>query len=105
MRNLVNNRFKERSPARKNKEPMNRFVLCKKLNRELPGLDFYPFDDELGEKIYHHISAEAWQLWLEYSKKLINEYRLDLVSEKSFLFLHDQCALFLFDPSSPEEQG
>jgi Fe-S cluster biosynthesis and repair protein YggX len=29
---------------------MARMVQCKKLNRELPGLDFAPFDDELGER-------------------------------------------------------
>ena len=59
---------------------MARMVLCKKLGRELPALTFQPFDDELGERIYNEISAEAWSMWLEHSKMLINEYRLDLVT-------------------------
>ena len=60
---------------------MARMVQCKKLGRELPGLTFNPFDDELGTRIYNEISAEAWTMWLEHSKMLINEYRLDLISE------------------------
>ena len=60
---------------------MAHMVQCKKLSRELPGLDFIPFDDELGERIYREISAEGWKMWLEHSKMLINEYRLDLISE------------------------
>lgn len=60
---------------------MTRMVQCKKLSRELPGLTFIPFDDELGQRIYDQISAQAWQMWLEHSKMLINEFRLDLMSE------------------------
>lgn len=60
---------------------MARMVNCRKLGKELPGLDFVPFDDALGERLYREVSAQGWQTWLEHSKMLINEYRLDLVSE------------------------
>lgn len=60
---------------------MSRMVQCIKLGREAPGLDKAPFKGELGEKVFNNVSQEAWKTWLEHSKMLINEYRLDLVSE------------------------
>ena len=41
---------------------MARMVLCKKLGRELPGLDVPPFPGDLGQRIYEEISAEAFAL-------------------------------------------
>ena len=43
---------------------MARTVMCKKLGKELPGLDFKPFNNELGERIFDNISKDAWKLWL-----------------------------------------
>ena len=79
---------------------MAHMVQCKKLSRELPGLDFIPFDDELGERIYREISAEGWKMWLEHSKMLINEYRLDLVTAQAFEFLHTRSQEFFFGEGS-----
>ncbi len=79
---------------------MARMVFCKKLNREAPGLDFVPFDDDLGERIYNEISEEAWRGWIEHSKRLINEYRLDLVTPEAFHLLHQKCDEFLFGEGS-----
>ena len=55
---------------------MARLVKCAKLQRELPGLDYKPFPNELGQRIYDSISQEAWKLWLEHFKMIMNEYRL-----------------------------
>lgn len=60
---------------------MSRTVHCVKLNEELPGLVKPPFKGDLGQKVYDHVSERAWRMWLEHSKMLINEFRLDLVSE------------------------
>ena len=60
---------------------MTRMVNCIKLGREAEGLAKPPLKGPLGQKIFDNISKEAWQQWLEHSKMLINEYRLDLVSE------------------------
>lgn len=60
---------------------MARMVKCVKLGKELPGVAYKPLDNELGQKIWDSVSMEAWRMWLEHSKMLINEYRLDLVSE------------------------
>lgn len=75
---------------------MTRMVQCKKMNQELPGLTFVPFDDALGERIYNEISAEGWHQWIEHSKRMINEYRLDLVTVEAFEMLHQKCEEFLF---------
>lgn len=61
---------------------MSRTVECVKLGREAEGLDKPPFKGELGQKVFETVSKEAWRQWLEHSKMLINEYRLDLVSEQ-----------------------
>lgn len=60
---------------------MSRTVQCIKLGVEAEGLDKPPFKGELGQRVYEQISKQAWRGWLEHSKMLINEYRLDLVSE------------------------
>ena len=53
-----------------------RMVLCKKLQRELPGLETSPWPGELGQRVYDNISAEAWKMWEERMKMILNEYRL-----------------------------
>jgi len=60
---------------------MARMVHCIKLGVDAEGLDKPPFKGELGERVFNSVSKEAWKKWLEHSKMLINEYRLDLVSE------------------------
>ena len=60
---------------------MARTVTCVKLGGERDGLDKPPFRGELGQKVFDTVSKEGWSQWLEHSKMLINEYRLDLVSE------------------------
>ena len=35
-----------------------------------------PWPGELGQRIYENISAEAWRLWEERMKMILNEYRL-----------------------------
>jgi len=53
-----------------------RVVFCKKFQKELPGLDAPPWPGELGQRIYENISAQAWKLWEERMKMILNEYRL-----------------------------
>ena len=57
--------------------PGQRKVFCVKFQREMPGLDEPPFDNELGQRIYNNVSAEAWRLWGEHCKMILNEYRLN----------------------------
>jgi Fe-S cluster biosynthesis and repair protein YggX len=54
-----------------------RMVKCVKLGREMPGLDELPFDSELGQRIYDNVSKQAWAMWADHLKMVINEYRLN----------------------------
>jgi Fe-S cluster biosynthesis and repair protein YggX len=53
-----------------------RTVFCVKLQKELPGLDAPPWPGELGQRIYENVSAEAWRMWNDRMKMILNEYRL-----------------------------
>ncbi len=58
-----------------------RVVDCIKFGKPMEGLAKPPLKGELGQRIFDHVSKEAWRMWLEHSKMLINEFRLDLLSE------------------------
>ena len=53
-----------------------RKVLCVKFQKELPGLDDPPWPGELGQRIFDQVSVDAWKLWEERMKMILNEYRL-----------------------------
>lgn len=53
-----------------------RQVFCVKFQKEMPGLDAPPWPGELGQRIYQHVSVEAWRQWEERMKMILNEYRL-----------------------------
>ena len=75
---------------------MPRMVKCARLGQELPGMPYKPFNNELGQRIYDTISADAWKQWLEVSKMIVNEYRLDLTSQQGQKLLMDQAEKFFF---------
>jgi Fe-S cluster biosynthesis and repair protein YggX len=53
-----------------------RTVFCVKLHQDLPGLDAPPWPGPLGQRIYEQVSQDAWDLWEERMKMILNEYRL-----------------------------
>jgi Fe-S cluster biosynthesis and repair protein YggX len=75
---------------------MARIVKCVKLGKDAEGVKWKPFDDELGKKIFDNVSQEAWMMWLEHSKMLINEYRLDLMSPRAQQILREQVEQYFF---------
>jgi len=83
-------------------------VQCAKLGKELPGVAYKPFDNALGQRIYDNVSQEAWMMWVEHSKMIVNEYRLDLTSKKAHEVLLEQCEQFFFGEGAappPEYQA
>ncbi len=84
---------------------MARMVMCKKLGRELPGLSFKPFPNELGQRIYDSISADAWRMWLDHFKMILNEYRLAPGDPRTNEILYAQAEQFFFgeDARPPAE--
>ena len=73
---------------------MARTVHCKKLDKDLPGLDRPPYKNELGQRIFNEISKEAWDMWLKDSVKYINTYRIDLASTEGQKFMFKQVAVY-----------
>ena len=53
-----------------------RTVHCVKFQKELPALDAPPWPGELGQRVYENVSAQAWKMWEERQKMILNEYRL-----------------------------
>jgi Fe-S cluster biosynthesis and repair protein YggX len=78
-------------------QPGARTVFCVKLQRELPGLDETPFEGHpLGRRIFDNVSKEAWKLWVERMKMIVNEYRLNLGTPEAQQFLLRQMEEYFF---------
>lgn len=76
---------------------MTRTVQCVHLKREAEGLDFAPLPGELGVRVYNEVSRQAWQEWLAYQTRLINENLITPMDPKARKFLAGQMQKFLFD--------
>ena len=75
---------------------MPHMVNCVKLGKELPAIPYKPFNNELGQRIYDSVSFDAWKQWLEFSKMIVNEYRLDLASPQGQKLLQEEAEKFFF---------
>ena len=82
-----------------------RMVLCAKLGRELPGLARRPFPGELGQRIYEHISEQAWEMWQERSTLLINHYGLNLADPDARQIMRQQMEEFFFGQDARMPEG
>lgn len=82
-----------------------RMVFCQKLQRELPGLDAPPWPGELGQRIYDHISQEAWESWEERMKMILNEYRLLPFQKEAQALVARQMEEYLFSESTSLPPG
>ena len=49
-----------------------RMVKCVKLGKELPGLDRIPWKGDIGKRVYEHVSKDAWKMWVDHSKMLLD---------------------------------
>ena len=75
---------------------MPRIVKCVKMGKELPAIPYKPFNNELGQRIYDNVSQEAWKGWLEFSKMIVNEYRVDLASPQGQKLMLEQAEKYFF---------
>jgi Fe-S cluster biosynthesis and repair protein YggX len=71
-------------------------VFCVKTQREGERLHRVPYPNELGQRIYEHVSQEGWQEWLAHSTMLVNEFRIDVSSRQGTEFLLKQAEEFFF---------
>lgn len=75
---------------------MTRTIRCVKLKREAAALERPPIPGALGQRIFEHVSAEAWHAWLEHQKMLVNEYRLNLADKRARQYLQEQTERYFF---------
>ena len=84
---------------------MARTVHCVKLGREAEGLDFPPYPGELGQRLWQHVSKEAWQGWLRYQTMLVNENRLNLADPAARKYLAEQMERHFFGAGADNVSG
>ena len=91
---------------------MARTVFCAKLQKELPGLDEAPWPGPLGQRIYDNVSAQAWKMWEDRMKMILNEYRLMPWQREAQALMAKQMEEFFFGEGSalpagyvPEKHG
>ncbi|HSW49553.1 MAG TPA: oxidative damage protection protein [Bryobacteraceae bacterium] len=78
-------------------KPAPRKVFCVKFQREMDGLEERPFDNHpLGQRIYENVSKQAWALWVDQMKMIMNEYRLNLGNREAQEFLLKQMEEYFF---------
>jgi Fe-S cluster biosynthesis and repair protein YggX len=75
---------------------MARTVFCAKLQKELPALDETPWPGELGKRIYDNVSAQAWKMWEDRMKMILNEYRLSPWQKEAQEIVQKQMEDFFF---------
>src|SRR5579872_4831094 len=80
-------------------------VQCAKFGRKMEGLDRVPWKGEIGQRIYDNISKEAWKLWIEHSKMIMNEYRLNPLDPQSQKIMEEQMEQFFFGEGAKLPEG
>jgi Fe-S cluster biosynthesis and repair protein YggX len=73
-----------------------RTVYCVKFQREMPGLETPPWPGELGQRLYENVSAQAWKLWEDRQKMILNEYRLMPWQKEAQELIRQQLEQFFF---------
>jgi Fe-S cluster biosynthesis and repair protein YggX len=92
-------------PASQPAPPGAHMVKCVKFGKEMPGLDRPPWKGELGKRIYDSVSKEAWKLWIEHSKMVMNELRLNPLDPGSQKIIEEQMEQFFFGEGAKLPEG
>jgi len=73
-----------------------RIVHCIKLKKDLPGLNKPPIIGKVGQKVFDNVSKEAFKMFLEYFRMILNEYRLDMNSPETDKIFEEQMNEYFF---------
>jgi Fe-S cluster biosynthesis and repair protein YggX len=82
-----------------------RMVQCIKLQKSLPGLEAPPWPGELGQRVYDSVSAQAWKLWEDRQKMILNEYRLMPWQKEAQELIAKQMEEFFFSANAAMPPG
>ena len=83
----------------------DRMVFCAKLQRELPALTEPTWPGPLGQRIFEQVSQEAWEMWEERMKMILNEYKLLPFQKEAQALIAKQMEEFLFGGDSAVPPG
>jgi Fe-S cluster biosynthesis and repair protein YggX len=92
-------------PSAQPAAPGTRMVMCVKFGKEMPGLDRVPWKGDIGKRVFDNVSKEAWKLWIEHSKMLMNEYRLNPLDPSSQKIMEEQLEQFFFGEGAKLPEG
>jgi len=82
-----------------------RTVHCVKFQKDMPGLDAPPWPGPLGQRVYENVSAQAWKLWEDRQKMILNEYRLMPWQKEAQALISKQMEDFFFGESAALPPG
>lgn len=86
-------------------KPGPHIVHCVKFGKDMPGLERIPWKGELGKRVYDSVSQDAWKMWIEHSKMLMNEYRLNPLDQQSQKIMEEQMEQFFFGEGAKLPEG
>ena len=86
-------------------KPGARIVHCVKFDKDMPGLERIPWKGDIGKRVYDNVSQEAWKMWIEHSKMLMNEYRLNPLDAQSQKIMEEQMEEFFFGQGAKLPEG
>lgn len=84
---------------------MSRTVLCRKYQKEMPGLATPPFPGPKGQDLFENVSMQAWQDWLAHQTRLINEKHLNMMDPESRSYLQEQMTSFFSNDDFDVAEG
>ncbi len=84
---------------------MTRTIKCVKLGVEAEGLDAPPFPGPNGQRIFDHVSKQAWKEWLAMQTMIINERRLASFDPAAKKILEAEREKFLFSGNFEMPEG
>jgi Fe-S cluster biosynthesis and repair protein YggX len=93
------------APSSQPVAPGTRMVMCVKFGRQMPGLERVPWKGELGKRVFESVSKDAWKMWIEHSKMLMNEYRLNPLDPNSQKIMEEQMEQFFFGEGAKLPEG
>jgi Fe-S cluster biosynthesis and repair protein YggX len=84
---------------------MTRMVMCRKYQRELPGLENPPYPGPKGQEIFDEVSKQAWEEWQAHQTMLINEKHLSLADPQARRYLQEEMQKFLSGEDYDRAEG
>ncbi len=84
---------------------MTRTVMCRKYQKELPGLDNPPYPGPKGQEIFNEVSKQAWEEWQAHQTMLINEKHLSLADPQARKYLQEEMQKFLAGEDYDQAEG